>query len=164
MKKIWHLTLTRATNAPRVAFKAANGAEVIVERGKITQTTVDLGVNLSSTLLRVIRVEERHKEVKGAGARADAMPKRVSPAPAPKKPEPIPEPVVEAPPVAVPIVAQPEPESAPEPVIPEPEPETAPEPVEEAPKAEPAPEAPKRKRATCKKSTTTRKRTAKKSD
>ena len=181
MSKIWHLTLTRATHAPQVTFRNVNGGEVTLTRGKVTMTTIDLGSTLNSSLIRVIRVEEKHKEVKGAGNRTDAVQKNIKPLPKPKPvvEEPPPVPVVgplseEPAPVVVeepaPVVAE-----EPAPAVAEPAPAVAEEPapaVEEKPAKkeekveEPAPveEAPKptRKRTTRKR--TTRKRTTKKSE
>jgi len=80
MSKIWHLTLTRATHAPKVTFKSSGNGEVTLHRGKVTVTSVDLGATLKSPMVRVIRVEEKHKVIAGAGTRVDAVVKAVEPA------------------------------------------------------------------------------------
>ena len=122
MSKIWHLTLTRATHAPQVTFRSSGGGEVTVTRGKITTTNIDLGSTLNSSLIRVIRVEDRHKEaVQGESNRVDAMVKNVKPLP-PAKPvmeEPAPIPVVEPPaiPVVEPQIEVEEPKAEIEPVV-----------------------------------------------
>ena len=162
--KIWHLTLTRATHSTKLTFRGSGGGEVTLERGKVTITSVNLGANLDSPLVRVIRVEDRHKVVAGSESRVDAVQKAVKPLPRPKPAKVVEEiPVIEAP---VPVVeAEPVSVEVVEPVE-EPPPAVEPTPVEEPPPVEPVAEEivkPKPKPRTRKKSTTTRKRTASKS-
>lgn len=174
--KIWHLTLTRATHATKLTFKGDSGGEVTLERGKITITSVNLGANLGSPLVRVIRVEDRHQVIAGAESRLDAVQKAVKPLPRPKPAKVVEEiPVIEAP---VPVVEAPAPvietpapavEAEPvkveveEPAVSQPSEDSAseeePPPVEPVVKEEPKP---KPKPRTRKKSTTTRKKTASK--
>ena len=114
MSKLWHLTLTRATHAPQVTFRSSGGGEVTLTRGKVTVTNIDLGSTLKSSLIRVIRVEERHKPVQGVGSRQDAVLKNVKPLPKPKAEKPALKPVPVVEPPAPVVVAEEEAETKPD--------------------------------------------------
>lgn len=148
--KTWHLTLTRATHARVLKLKGVCGTDIMLERGKLTVTNIDLGASLASPMVRVIRVEESAPTI-GTPAVVEQ--------PVVEAPAVVEQPVVEAPAVVAeaPIVAEVEVKAdvAEEPVS---EPETIMEPEsdkvdEPAVKAVKEPVKTKRKRSTRKRAT-----------